>query len=140
MDSTLTGEPLLTNTFAVCYTGNQRRASLLKAEMERIGIPDFKTAWSFPSPYREFLLSRIPHEPQLSRQPGTWGATLAHYFVIKTAYELGLPHVFIVEDDCRFLKDLSTVKEALADVPAGWDMLMLDHLSDRNVESCGRKY
>ncbi len=136
MNSTQTGENLLSNAFAVCFTGKRERAQYLLEETSRMGINGVNVIWSYPSPYRKFILSRIPHIKDLDQHPGAWGATIGQYRAVKTAYELGMEHALFMEDDCRFLKDRGKVLEALSNVPVDWDLLMLDHFVDESVADC----
>lgn len=127
-------QKLLSNAFCICFTGKKYRADALMRELERVGIKDPHIIWTFPSPYRDFLLKRIPHIDELDKYPGAWGATLGNYFAIKTAHELGMNHVLVMEDDCRFVKDLGKLDAALGEIPEKWDILMLDHFVDEGVK------
>ena len=73
----------------VCFTGNKERHDLLLGELQRVGISNPQVFWTFPSPYRNFVLSRIKHAKSLDELPGFWGAAIGHYQALKTAYELG---------------------------------------------------
>lgn len=122
---------------AVCYVGNKNRQKRLVEEIVRIGIQDYHIYWSFPSPYRDKILRQIPHIAMLDKRPGCWGATLTHYKILKTAYELGYEHAFIVEDDCRFLKDVSTIWDTINSAPCDADILMLDSFTRRGyIRNC----
>lgn len=127
------GHPLLHDAFTVCFTGKRERASRVSSELRRVGVAEHTVVWEFPSPYRDFVLERIPHTGEISAVRGAWGATLGQYRAVKTAYELGLPHALFTEDDCRFMLDAGRVYAALDAVPDGWrrngGVLMLDHFS-----------
>lgn len=124
---------LVDAVFAVCFTGNKRRYERLLEEANRVGIQDLTPIWMFPSPYRRFVLDKIPHVPLLENE-GCWGATIGHYQAIKTAYELGHSNCLIVEDDCRFLKDINQIRSTLSMAPIDYDFLFLD-----SVWGSGRK-
>lgn len=117
--------------FAVCYTGNRERHYRLIKELKRVGIGDVNVIWSYPSPYRKFVLDRIPHIPCLDQKPGYWGATIAHYRAIKTACHLEMRQILIVEDDCRFLKDVDKVWSSLELAPENADVILLDHVEEK---------
>lgn len=119
--------------YAVCFTGNAQRHDALMDELARVGIGGVQVVWGFPSPYRGFLLSHIPHVPLLDSRPGTWGATIAQYEAVKVAYERGQDRILVVEDDARFLVDAAAVTRMLRDAPPDWDVLMLDHFSESYV-------
>lgn len=125
----------LGGVYAVCYTGNTRRHAALMGELARVGIGDVQVMWGFPSPYRSFLLSNIPHVPLFDAKPGTWGATLAQYEAVKVAYERGQDRVLIVEDDARFIIDTASLGRRLQEAPPDWDILMLDHFSESYAAS-----
>ena len=99
-------------------------------ELNRMGIEDVRVIWSFPTPYKRFVLSKIPHIHCLEEKPGYWGCTIAQYEAVKTAYHLGLNRVLIVEDDCRFLKDTSKVWANLRLAPENADVVLLDHIKE----------
>lgn len=123
---------------ANCFTGNWERQRSLLAELSRIGLNEVNVHWSFPTPYRELLLHNIPHISFMDRHPGCWGATLNHYKILKTAYELGYESVFVVEDDCRFLKEKDKIWETLEKAPKQWDILLLDNFTRRGkISSAG---
>ena len=111
---------------AVCFTGNWERHSLLVKELSRVGIKNCEITWSMPSPYRNFLFQRIPHIKEMDKHPGYFGATAAQYIMLKKAYELGARTALLMEDDCRFLKNIDSVKERMRNLPSDWDILMLD--------------
>ena len=119
---------------AVCFTGNWERHSLLVKELSRIGINNCEITWSMPSPYRNFLFKRIPHIKDMDKHPGYFGATASQYLMIKKAYELGARTALLMEDDCRFLKALDSLKERMQNLPSDWDILMLDSFHEKPLE------
>lgn len=137
MPSSVMKKEDIEGVFAVCYTGNAERHSRLMRELGRVGFNDVNVIWSFPTPYRQFVLKRIPHIKEMDAHPGYWGATIGQYYAIKTAYHLGMTRALIVEDDCRFLKDKDRVWSVLNDVPNGCDIIMLDHFSDGGLSGSG---
>lgn len=112
--------------FVVCYTGNRDRHDRVIVELDRVGIKNPHVIWTFPSPYRKFVLDRIPHIKELDEHPGSWGATIGNYRAVKTGYELGCKSILICEDDCRFLKDVALMNDILRTIPPDYDFLMLD--------------
>ena len=122
---------------AVCFTGNWERYCLLVKELERVGIKNFQVIWSFPSPYRDLLFKRVPHIPDMDKRPGYFGATMGQYIALKNAYELGARTALLLEDDCRFLKDLNLLRKEMSSLPADWDILMLDNFDDKYVSKKG---
>ena len=116
---------------AVCFTGNWERYCLLVNELNRVGITEYHITWSFPSPYRDLLFKHVPHIPDMDKRPGYFGATMGQYIALKNAYELGARTALLLEDDCRFLKDLDLLKETMSSLPPDWDILMLDNFDDK---------
>lgn len=123
---------------AVCFTGNRERHKLLLDEFCRCKLPAPEVIWTFPSPYRNFVLSRINHLDTLDKHPGYWGAGIAHYRHLKIAYELGCSNALIVEDDCRFLQDINRLEETMKNVPVDWDVLMLDNFRPTGLRSVSK--
>lgn len=120
--------------FAVaCYTGYALRERHMRSELERVGIRNFHIHWGFPNPFEKILLSNIPHMKGLRDMPSTWGATLSHYCILKTAYELGCEYAFVMEDDCRFVKDVGTLWTEMQNTPRAWDILMLSNFLRRGM-------
>ena len=113
--------------FAICFTGNKDRAVRLTAELNRMGLGMPLIMWSFPNPYRENVYKLVSTVPQMKEKIGFLGATINHYRALKTAYELQMNKVLIVEDDCRFLKDKDTVYKTLAMLPPQYNIAMLDN-------------
>lgn len=118
-------------TYLLCFTGYKERGKRVVGELERVGIRGYETLWSFPTPYDEWEMRHINHVPFFDSHNGCWNVSKNHYRAIKTAYELGLGSLLIIEDDVRFLKDVWRIGESLADVPDGWDVLMFDHFKMR---------
>ena len=123
----------LDTCFAVCYTGYRDRYPRLMKELDRVGVSP-TVVWNFPSPYDDFVRKRIPCIPELNRKPAYFSAGVGQYRALKTAYELGHEAALIVEDDCRFLKDLDVVRSTLRNAPPDWDILLLDHFLSAHGE------
>lgn len=120
--------PMVDAAFTIFFTGYKERFPHMLRELERTGLVDWTHAvWQFPTPYDAWERSKLPHTAELQQRPGMWNTAKGHYRAIKTGYELGYERILIMEDDCRFLKDLAKVKATLEKAPANWDILMLDH-------------
>jgi hypothetical protein len=120
--------------FAVCFTGYKDRAPRLLGELKRAGIDDVDVIWNFPTPYDNFIMSRIPVLPVIKKKPGYFSAGMGQYRAMKTAYHRGMERILIVEDDCRFLKDVDRVWDTLEKAPCDGNILMLDSFK---VQRCG---
>lgn len=118
----------------VCYTGYKDRAKELMKELQRVGL-DGKAHlhWDVPSPFRDRLFSAVKKSPFCSRG-ACFYMMVAHYNIIKVAYELGSKSVLVIEDDIRFLKDCTKIDELLSAIPFDFDHLMLDRNKLSNQE------
>lgn len=122
------------------FTKNPDAMRRTCAEVERAG---FKVApfWNFPTPYIDFLVKHMPVCNLISGDPRFLSCSLGHYAIWKTARDLGEKAVFVVEDDCRFVKDVSLVRRALDAAPRDADILLLDAFCPlRGGEGAKRKY
>ena len=123
--------------FALYFTGYKDRKPRFDRELRRIGIgaDQVQSIWQYPCPYDIWEMGHLPHTQYLPHQRGSgiWSASKAHYASIATAYDLGCRRILIMEDDCRFAKNLTAVRRALDQLPADWDVLMLDHFPIRGV-------
>lgn len=96
-------------------------------EVERIGFTP-ELFWNFPTPYTKFLhrhLSGNAGNP-VRRNPVFINSGYGHYAIVRTAYELGCESTFIVEDDCRFVKDKDRLLRELSQIPEDADLVLLD--------------
>lgn len=118
-------------TYLLCYTGYKERQARVVKELDRVGISEYDTMWSFPTPYDEWEMKNIRHIVFFDTHKGCWNVTKNHYRAIKTAYELGKESVLILEDDIRFRNDLSFVDESIEKLPDDWDVVMFDHFKMR---------
>ena len=114
------------------YTEKQYRQEAHFDEMCRVGLKiSVEYHWNFPTPYDKWEMDRLPIVPFVRQRIGCYNVSKGHYAAIKTAYHLGVKTLLIMEDDCRFLKDLNKLEEYLSEAPDDWDVLMLDHFRMR---------
>lgn len=112
---------------ALCYSGYPERTQPLMLELGRVGLSDVaEIVYTCNSPVDGLLMKVIPHVHKLDRQPGQFNAVMGHYGIAKTSIALGCDNVLVLEDDCRFLKDLSKIDDAIAQAPDTWDGLTFD--------------
>lgn len=107
------------------YTGYKERVSATLAEYRRVGLRPNLT-WQFPTPYDEVLRKNIKTCNGIKTHTGYLSCCMGHYRNIKTAYHLGAGSCLLLEDDARFLRDTDRISEALENMPADWDVVMLD--------------
>lgn len=108
------------------FTGNKdTRVPSMEKELERVGLADAERLWQFPSPLYKTLLRHITHIPCLEHG-GWFNSSMGHYRAIATAYHLGFEHALFMEDDMRFLKDLTEVDKIVRALPDDYDVALLD--------------
>lgn len=116
---------------ACLFTGYRNRERGLREELDRVGMSDVHWMWQFPTPLDSIL--RRSTSGRLGLNPGFFSCGMGHYRAIKTAYELGSSHFLIMEDDIRFLNDVSMVKEIVDDIPDDYDVALLDSFKPQSM-------
>lgn len=110
----------------VCFTGYANRQRDLAKELDRVGLRDVHYHWDFPSPYKDALQRSISMTP-FNANNGCFFIGLNNYKILATAYHLGYESVLVLEDDIRFLRDLSLLSDIISCLPEDYDLAMLDH-------------
>lgn len=110
----------------VCFTGYKDRYDDLLPELERVGIKDIHPHWDFPNPYVNTLLDVIPMS-RFNKKRSCFFIGINNYRAIATAYHLGHNTCLIMEDDVRFLKDLTLLETILDTLPPDFDLALLDY-------------
>ena len=83
--------------------------------------------WNFPTPYTKFIQDRLAKANDAMRNsPAFFNSGWGHYAILSIARDLGNVPVFVVEDDCRFLKNKKLLHDTLANAPDDADLLLLD--------------
>lgn len=94
----------------------------MREELLRVGL-EAEVLWSFPNPFERALAKSL----KMGFDSAAYlNMDMSHYRAIKTARELGAKSLLIMEDDCRFLKDVSRLEEGLSALPQDYDVAMLD--------------
>lgn len=124
----------------LAYTGNQDRIAKLLPEFARVGLNDVNIHWNFDNRWiKEILFANI--DLKVNKKPVILNNAFGHYAIIKTSYELGCASCLIMEDDIRFLRDVSLIRKILNDLPDNYDVAMLDsfvHGREGNGISIGK--
>lgn len=93
------------------------------AEMRRIGLEP-EVFWNICGTFQKFIpASMVTGSFLLS--PANMSCYLGHYHIVKSALDRGFSSLCVVEDDCRFLKDVGLLHDILAKAPADADYLIL---------------
>ena len=112
---------------ALYYTGyKDERFARMDSELARVGLSDAHRIYQYPSSLCNKIRSDIITSPSMRSNYGYMNTTLGHYNAISTAYHLGCKSVLIIEDDMRFLKDLSEIEVILDSMPEDYCIAMLD--------------
>lgn len=108
----------------ICYTGYKDRQLMLSNELSRIGLLDRTNFfWDVSSPYTKSL-AKLSCRDKYHQKMFPVGYN--NYRAIKTAYELGHSSILVMEDDIRFLKDLSKIRNAISMLPQDFEIAMMD--------------
>jgi len=110
------------------FTGyKDSRVPSMEKELKRVGLYDAERQWQFPSPLDRLLLRKINHIPCVERG-GYFNLSMGHYRAIATAYHLGYENVLVIEDDARFLNDVSELEKIVTSLPDDYDVALFDSL------------
>ena len=108
------------------FTKNPEALLRTCREVERVGFKA-EPFWNFPTPFTPFIQRNLANPNKFIRRNAAFvNSGYGHYAILKTAYELGKMPVFIVEDDCRFLKDVQKLRTGLEKIPDDADLVLLD--------------
>lgn len=122
----------------VCFTGNKdSRMPAMDAELLRVGLDDVNRIFMFPTPFSDVLLRAMRHVPEMGNA-GYMNCSIGHYMAISTAYHLGCSNALIMEDDIRFLKDVSRMELCVNSLPDDYDIAMFDCFPRINKGDAGR--
>ena len=108
----------------ICHTAYARqRIPALEAEFKRVGLTRYEKHWTCPTPFTGVVRKPLNYYRD---DVGGLQCTLAHYQVIKTAYELGHERLLVLEDDVRFLHDPARLEEVIGTLPYDYDVAKLE--------------
>ena len=107
------------------FTKNPEAMERTIKEVERAGFKALPF-WNFPTPYNDFLANNMLLCNIMRKKHSFLSCSLGHYAIWQTSKGLREDVTFVVEDDCRFLKDIDVVHKTLANRPADADILLLD--------------
>ena len=109
--------------FILSLADNIERREDLKQELNRVGINVLSTKVEFKITVKNEFYKYIWSNPNLN-SPSWWlnmnvalNCTLGHYEIWKEAQALGYKRILILEDDVRFLNDISKIQEILENMP-----------------------
>ena len=117
--------------------GFTKNADAMRRTCKEVVRAGFKASpfWNFPTPYTQFVQKHLNDaNDAMKHHPGFFNSGWGHYSILCIARDLGEVPVFIVEDDCRFLKDIGKVRETLMNAPDDADLLLLDSFGPTKVQ------
>lgn len=120
--------------WCISYTGYPERRKPLERELDRVGILGsgvLEWHYTFKSIFDNILFDVTKGVNANETVNATiTSVALAHYHCIKASYELGDRRCLILEDDIRFLKDVSSLRELIDELPEDSDIALLDHVNN----------
>ena len=120
---------------AICihFVGNASRLPSAEREFRRVGLPQsgiFEWRYTFPDPWEVRLLDSykgpLAISPNRRTAVGFLNLGLESCRIMREAAAMGWRRVLFLEDDVRFLKDLSALAAALDAIPEGYDIVQFD--------------
>ena len=106
------------------YSKNPSDAESTVKELARVGLRS-EIFWNIQSTFQRFIPSSFMTGDYL-KSPAHLSSHLGHYHVVKSALDRGFESLWVVEDDVRFLKDVTLLRSALSSIPKDADFLILD--------------
>lgn len=64
--------------------------------------------------------------------------SLNHVKIIENAYNKGLEHILIMEDDIRFINDLNVLNEYIKNIPKDYDIILFDYIYGYDFDEISR--
>ena len=123
-------ENKFSHIYCLHYLPYTDRVSPLLDELNRVGLlkaKNFSFKYTYDSPFYDKLMEmgiKMHHAALVSKR--LFKCTMGHYFVLKEAEGLNYERILIIEDDVKFLKDLSLLKEILESTPDDADVVLYD--------------
>lgn len=120
----------------VCFTHlpNAARRKAMERELDRVGILGsgiFRFECTAPDPWERYVAEAAPRTAADDRtNMGFVNLGLATARVLREARWLGWRRVLFLEDDVRFLRDLSALEAAFAGTPWEWSIVQYDKFVD----------
>ena len=144
--------------YMIDYTKTKNDRTFMTNELKRLGIYDIDLLtimMNISTPFYETLhkyFNNDDNEEHISLKENpfysvgyAFDATIAHYFCIKQAYELGYDHIMILENDICFLRNKQYIKNILDSCYSlydEYDVFVLDNnvILDKNSKNIQINY
>lgn len=119
--------------FLLLANNTERRKDAIE-DWQRLGILDsdiFEWKITVNNPFYKYIWSNpnLPAEKWWLNITNALNCTLDHYEIMLQSLALGYKKVLILEDDARFLKDISKIEYILNFMPNDYDICLLDKFS-----------
>lgn len=122
-----------------CPVYERERLPSMRAELERVGLADrTEVLWCGKMPMLSRLMYSLRRDKAL-RTEEQFSLLWGHYRSVKIALARGASHVLVLEDDCRFLKDLDMLAGIMSSIPADYDYVQFEWTPRRPMLHCLKK-
>lgn len=117
--------------YCLSLVNNVERRQDMEKEFQRVGIDTnsgyFKWKITVDNPFYKYIWTNpsLPTEKWWLGIKGALNCTMGHYEIMMEAQALGYERILIVEDDARFLNDVSEIERYLENLPE-YDICLLD--------------
>lgn len=103
----------------------------LKKQLNNIGITeddykDLNLHWYYGTlfPFNEICAASITRTRKgLFSKPNEFDCSRNHYSIVKQAYDMGVEHLLVIEDDIRFMNDKELMKKFIDEIPSDYDII-----------------
>lgn len=113
---------------------NTEKYNLMMSEYEKVGIKDqVKIWWTVKRKISTQIGNSIDtlhstfYDKLKQTNKNIYGAVfncaLEHYTIVKQAYLRGVDTILVLEDDIKFIDNISAVEKAFTQLPSQWDVL-----------------
>lgn len=128
--------------FVVVVTSPTRTACVesLKIELDRVGLDVDLFQMGVPTAWEMRLAQFCRPGGMMYSHNKMRNSTIGHFLAIKTARALGKKRILILEDDVRFIKDLSLLRYMVDSIPDKVDVLHMDVIPTRGSEGCAEMF
>lgn len=111
--------------YVVDFTKTTNNRVIMTKELKRLGMYDIDLLTIFSNistPFYKELYKHFNTNDSLDKcYAYNFDCTMAHYFCIKQAYELGYDHIMVLENDMCFLKNKQYIKNILESCYESYD-------------------
>ena len=115
---------------ALCYVKTPQKTERLKQELQRVNLTA-DIQYNYDTIFYDIIYDRCPSDRKtkgIKSDRRYFYATMNHYRAVKIAYQLNKQSILVLEDDCRFLNDISLLSNIVNAIPYNFDLALFDSL------------